>query len=483
MMRWLPTLVCGAAVALAACGEPTEPAAPAKEAGSGEAPPPPTNRIDVPSAVRRNLGITFARVQTRDVRNTIRVPGSFEILRDAHSAYSSALPGHVELLVKQHQHVEANEPLFRIRSPKWRELQAELASVVASLRRATARVESLGLRQNAAAEHVARLGDEQQIWKERLRQIEELRRAGGGVASAQIEAKSRLGELSSSIAEASKTVAGIKAERKTIEAEIASYRETSPVLYAEVVGSEAEGVEDAAADLRIARAAALLGVPPKELHKRWRTIEYVEVRARQHGHVESLGVTNGAWVEAGAMVLETVDPSQLRFRAVALQADLPRLANGMPARVLPPGGTGEGLAGSVFISLHADPATRQIDLLIGLKDGQAQPHWARQGVSSEVELFVASTNGTLAVPNRSVILDGLNKVIFRRDPKDPNKVIRLNADLGLSDGRWVAVESGLMEGDEVVLDGVYELMLASGTDQKLKGGHFHADGTWHADDH
>ena len=124
------------------------------------------------------------------------------------------------------------------------------------------------------------------------------------------------------------------------------------------------------------------------------------------------------------------------------------MRNGMPARVLPPGGLGEGLSGSVYIALHADPETRQIDLLIGLDPKEKRPHWARNGVSSEVELLVSSENETLAVPQRSVILDGLNKVIFRRDPKDPNKVIRLNADLGLSDGHWVAVESGLREGDE-----------------------------------
>jgi hypothetical protein len=40
------------------------------------------------------------------------------------------------------------------------------------------------------------------------------------------------------------------------------------------------------------------------------------------------------------------------------------------------------------------------------------------------------------------------------------------------------VQSGLREGDEVVLDGVYQLMIAtSGTVEK--GGHFHPDGTFH----
>ena len=54
----------------------------------------------------------------------------------------------------------------------------------------------------------------------------------------------------------------------------------------------------------------------------------------------------------------------------------------------------------------------------------------------------------------------------------------MEADLGLNDGRWVAVLSGLTDGDEVVLDGGFQLMLAtSGSIQK--GGHFHSDGTFH----
>jgi hypothetical protein len=73
-------------------------------------------------------------------------------------------------------------------------------------------------------------------------------------------------------------------------------------------------------------------------------------------------------------------------------------------------------------------------------------------------------------------------VYFRRDPLNPNQAIRMEADMGVDDGRWVAIHSGLMRGDEVVLDGAYELKLAtaqSGASQK--GGHFHADGTFHGE--
>ena len=55
--------------------------------------------------------------------------------------------------------------------------------------------------------------------------------------------------------------------------------------------------------------------------------------------------------------------------------------------------------------------------------------------------------------------------------------------MGVGDGRWVEINSGISLSDQIVLDGAYELKLASqqsGTSQK--GGHFHADGTFHGDD-
>ena len=70
----------------------------------------------------------------------------------------------------------------------------------------------------------------------------------------------------------------------------------------------------------------------------------------------------------------------------------------------------------------------------------------------------------------------------RRDANDPDKVVRVEADLGLDDGRWVEVKSGLADGDEVVTAGAYELVLATSASAP-KGGHFHADGTWHPDEH
>jgi multidrug efflux pump subunit AcrA (membrane-fusion protein) len=95
-----------------------------------------------------------------------------------------------------------------------------------------------------------------------------------------------------------------------------------------------------------------------------------------------------------------------------------------------------------------------------------------------LEVVLAGGTEELAIPQSAVVRDGTRAIIFRRDPANPDMVIRMEADLGLSDGRWVVIQSGVKEGDEVVMGGNFQLMLATGGSTE-KAGHFHPDGTFH----
>ena len=132
--------------------------------------------------------------------------------------------------------------------------------------------------------------------------------------------------------------------------------------------------------------------------------------------------------------------------------------------------------GTLQLGLSGDANDRTIDLYV---TPEKLSSWARPGVTAQLEIITDATlSPELAIPLAAVQQDGLTSIIFRRAPDNPNEAIRMEADLGLNDGRWVAVLSGLTDGDEVVLDGGFQLMLAtSGSIQK--GGHFHSDGTFH----
>jgi len=96
----------------------------------------PTNRVEISSSVRNNLGITFAKVERRSVATTIRVPGSFELQPRAKMEYRPLLAGQVEFSVDQFDKVEPGTVIYKFRSPEWLELQSRIDLALASLEQA-----------------------------------------------------------------------------------------------------------------------------------------------------------------------------------------------------------------------------------------------------------------------------------------------------------------------------------------------------------
>ncbi len=443
-----------------------------------------TNRVEIPESVRRNLGITFAKVESRPVAQTIRVPGQFALMPDAVREYRTMLAGRVELLVKQYDRVQKGTPLYRLASPEWRELQAKLTQAESSIRQSEARVASIPLLISAHRRHESILETNIAMWEERIAQLEKSRASGAVTGDEFVSAQNTLA---------------------LHRAELAEILEKEADLEGQIAAAQAE--HDAAHmqfRMLIATAAMLLGVEesslttPGELDEHsdagihahtqpasrpaspWRSIQQIEVHAEASGVVRSLELTNGAWASAGALVVATVQPDRLRFLAMAMQSDLMRLRDGLPARIVPPKGGSiekfDPIDATIAIGLGASALERTVEV-VAVPTRSAE--WARQGIGAYLEITTVGGQAELAIPISSVIQDGLSRVMFRRDPRNPDRAIRMDADLGINDGRWIVINSGVREGDEVVLDGVYQLMIAtSGTVEK--GGHFHSDGTFHA---
>jgi len=428
----------------------------------------PTNRVAIPLAVRENLGITFATVERRKLEDTLRAPGRFEYVPSAKREYRTMLSGQVELLVQQFEYVEEGTPLFQIDSPQWREIQQTIAGHQASVQQLEAKIEMFYPLLLAHEQHEYSAKLKVEMWKERLQKLEAIQEAGGGsqrelsaARAAHASALSELADVREKDAEFdatyAETVAGLRAATSTLEFELES-------------------------------AAALLNISNPMNDNWWKDVTAIEVNATNAGVVEHVDVTNGAWVVAKENILNVVQPEKLRFHALGLQSDLGVLRDGLQASIVPPTSSSSGNAielqntmhGTLQLGLTGDATDRTIDLYVTPE--QLAP-WARAGVTAQLEIVTSeSGHSELSIPLSSVQQDGLTPIIFRRAPNNPDEVIRIEADLGINDGRWVAILSGVTDGDEVVLDGGFQLMLAtSGTIQK--GGHFHADGTFHEGDH
>ncbi|MCH8252062.1 MAG: efflux RND transporter periplasmic adaptor subunit [Planctomycetes bacterium] len=426
---------------------------------SGAADASTTNRIDIPPSVRQNLGITFVTVEKRPVRTTIRLPGQFELRPDARREYHVVLPGRIELLVEQYERVERDQPLFHLDSPDWLKLQSELVSARNAMKRSHADLA-----------------------------VEEARLAEAIKAIAFLEARRM------NLAEA-------QVRQVALEADLAEKRNTLPRLRAELVAARAEfEAAHAHYDVMLSTASSFSGIdvqqldPGRDEHGHghletgdppWRSIHRLTIRADASGVVDRIAVTNQGWATTGGLVLDTIDPTALRFHGDAIQTDIQLFADGQRARIVPPQGGSIALQdtvdGVIEVGFQAHAQQRTIPIMLV---PSTLPSWAKAGVTAYLEVYIAGHDGdVLAIPESAVIRDGLERVFFRRDPSNPNKVIRTVADLGVSDGRWVEVASGVMLGEEIVLGGVYPLMLASSSSgERQKGGHFHADGTFHQED-
>jgi hypothetical protein len=355
--------------------------------------------------------------------------------------------------------------IYEIDAPEWRKLQLEIeeAEMAGAF---------VGRRLQAGKERVESVRGEIALLEERINKLEGLHDAVGGRASELSAAKSSLAQARSDLA---------SAEEENARMEMESIR---------LKTSTEAGKPNARFAQALAQASTWTGLPEEELLKeiasgegrlpRWKSMKVIEVYAMQAGRIETLSATTGGLVKEGDLILSSVDESNLMFRARGLQSDLGVLKSGQRAMIVPPqGGTlhlQDAMQAELHIGMEADPRERVIDLLLY---PETLALWARPGVSAHAEVVIDETaHPEKAIPLSCVVTDGIEKVFFLRDRKDPDQAVRMTADLGVSDGRWVVVRSGLKAGDEVVLDGAYELKL-TGAGKSEEGGHFHSDGTFH----
>lgn len=408
----------------------------------------PMGGVPIPPGVRDNLGITFAKVEQRAVSVTQRVPGQFELLPRARQEYRAVLGGRVTLQVAQFDEVTEGQVLFTIDSPQWRQIQHEAVEAEGDI----------------------------------------------AVAQAALEvAHARRGELRASLAnqeERVRKLAAVNVRKAELEAETASLRSSMPRLDAEIRAQESALREaEEHYESRLNTLASVTGLSVEALRTRaddaaaWRSISALEVYAERTGTVETLAVNNGGWLEVGELALTVLDPKAIRFHAEAPQGDIARYRNGQTATIVPPQGSSvemqSAMQGTLTLGLTANEHDRTVSLYLTPENPLP---WARAGVGGYLEVALSdSASNSLAVPKSAIVQDGLEHIFFRRDPKNPDRAMRVLADLGTDDGRWVELRSGVKEGDEVVDQGAYALKLTGSEQQAPDGYHYHADGSLHVD--
>ena len=425
-----------------------------------------TDRIEISPEIVNNLGITFETAVRGKLGVWHPVPGQLEVPESRRWTLRAPARARLESIAARWQVMERDAVVATLTSPELQHTQHEIEYAERTFARANAEVAAARQRLVESEAHLAAAKAFERAATERLAELEELDTGGNALLTRELLAAHR---------------AVTDAGKATLDAALAR-----DALFSKVATVELEAHQAAhKVQERLSQLAVLTGVPVEELAESdgeqplWHQIDTLTVRAPDAGVVVELRAAPGETVDAGAPLVRIYDPSELRFRGHLPEGDLGLLAAGNPVRLefpsrdLPPIETRLNPPPPI-----ADPETRMVHLeaTIDNADG-ALAH----GISVRAHVQVSeSAAEEVLIPYRCVVYDGLEAVVFRRAPGEPNEVIRTPVELGARGAEWVEVLAGVLDGDSVVADGVHQLQ-QSGLGRTPAGGHVHPDGTWHED--
>jgi Cu(I)/Ag(I) efflux system membrane fusion protein len=185
---------------------------------------------------------------------------------------------------------------------------------------------------------------------------------------------------------------------------------------------------------------------------------YFDVLSPIRGTVMMRHVAMGDYIKEGDALFQVIDLSHLWVMFEAYESDLPWIKNGDKIRFSIRSIPGETFQGMVtFIDPTIDSKTRIARVRVELDNPglQLKPEMFADGV------LISQTSGDkkeLLIPRTAVLWTGKRAVVYVKQPGRKQPVFSYREIvLGPEAGKFYAVRSGLKEGEEVVVNGVFKI--------------------------
>ena len=426
----------------------------------------PTNRLTLTNEIINNLGLTFEAARRGRFQVWRSLSGELEVPEDRQFVLKAPALGRVISVAKRGHVVAHDEVIAQLEVPELKELQVNVDSAqrtTVRLKGALAELEKLERETRAYALEAEQFQAEA---RQRVEELSKLMKEGNAlVVKDLLEARVTLTEASRAHLEAKEKQADHLAQRRQLEHDLAD--------------------AFAAVDARLVELTLLTGLRRERLMATeggvpaYRMLKHVEIRSPSVGMVTEPLAQVRDLVDAGDPVLKVVDASSLRFRGALPESDAALVVAGRTLRIEFPSKAWSPVEVPLTQALPiADRHTRMVPVEALLRNPE---HKMQDGLSATASLLgEGGAHEEVLLPMPCVLFDGLDAVVFRRDPNDANVVIRTKVELGQRNAREAEILAGLMAGDQVVALGVQQMMQALSAKPK-ESGHFHADGTFHAD--
>ena len=201
----------------------------------------------------------------------------------------------------------------------------------------------------------------------------------------------------------------------------------------------------------------------------------MELRAPIAGVLNSMAAGPGEVVAAHQSLFTVLNPESVWIEASIPETSVARLSTGKDAALELPGQpgqflpiTGDGRGQLVSLGLEVDLATRTVPLIYEVKNPNGS---LRIGQSVNLHVETARAEETLAIPGAAIVEEDGRPIAFVQVGGETFE--KRDLTLGIRDGAWVQVLSGITEGERVVTQGAYAVRLASVSSAIPAHGHVH----------
>ncbi len=200
-----------------------------------------------------------------------------------------------------------------------------------------------------------------------------------------------------------------------------------------------------------------------------------EIMSPISGEVVQAEYVEGEHVESQSSVFRVLDLSRVWITAHVSEFDLAEI-NDAPGALLQfaayPERTfdvyGDMMGELVHFGRVVDPETRTLALRYEVDNSDGLLH---AGMFADVFLETSTATGAVAVPKEAILMDNGQPIAFVLVHGEAFH--KRTLELGIHDGEYVEVRSGIRVGDRVVTKGAYLVKLASASPAEFGHGHAH----------
>jgi len=189
----------------------------------------------------------------------------------------------------------------------------------------------------------------------------------------------------------------------------------------------------------------------KDLRKTRKARQSIAVYAPQDGVVSALQVRDGMFVNPTMRVMTLADLSSIWLLAEIFERQTAWVKEGQPAEVRVsylPGQVWEGKVEYIYPSLDAKTRTLKVRLRFDNPNELLKPN-----MYANIKIFGGAKNEVVTIPLEALIRSGRDQRVILA--LGEGRFEARHVTTGIESGQWVEIQSGIDEGDKVVVSGQF----------------------------